>query len=95
MGRVRADAVGLQHLLGVAVVGGDEADAAERGGRLDDPPEGRVGRLDGAHDGGDHARVADHVGVREVDDAEAVALAAARATTSSATPAADISGFRS
>ena len=45
--RVRADAVGLEHLLGVAVVGRDEADAAERRRRADDLAERGVGRLDG------------------------------------------------
>ena len=91
---MRADAVGLEHLLGVAVIGRHEADPAERERRLDDTAERGVRRLDGADDGRDHARVADHVGIREVDDAEAVAVRQ-RSTTSSATPAADISGFRS
>ena len=39
--------VGLEHLLGVAVVGRHETDAAPAGDRLDDGAEARVGRLDG------------------------------------------------
>ncbi len=74
VGGVRADAVGFEHLLGVAVVGGDEADAPERVGRLDDAPERRVGCLNGADDGRDHSGMPDHVGVCEIDDAEAVSV---------------------
>ncbi len=61
---------GVEQLLGVAVVGGHEADAAELGDPLDDPAEAAVGRLDRLDDGRDHAGVADHVRVREVDDAK-------------------------
>ena len=43
--------------------------------------EARVGGLDRAHDGGDHAGVADHVRVREVDDAERVPALASSAQT--------------
>ena len=39
VGGERADAVRLEHLFGVAVVGGDEADAARSPGRLDDDAE--------------------------------------------------------
>ena len=65
--RVRADAVRLQHLLGVAVVGGDEADAAGGVRRLDDVAEALVGRPRPPRHGGDRAGVADHVRIREVD----------------------------
>jgi hypothetical protein len=40
--------------------------------RLDDLPEAFVRRLDRLHRGRNRARVADHVGVREVHDREAV-----------------------
>ena len=46
-------------------------------------------------DGRDHAGVADHVRVGEVDDAEAVAVSRSSAQNRSATSSADISGFRS
>ena len=72
--RVRADAVVLEQLLGVPVVGRHEADAACAVRRLDDLAEAGVGRLDRRDDRRDHAGVADHVRVREVDDAEPVAL---------------------
>ena len=45
VGRVRR-AVGVQHRLGVAVVGGDEADAAASGDGLGDAGQAAVGRLD-------------------------------------------------
>ena len=64
-------AVVLEHLVGVAVVGGDEQRAA---GVLDDPTtlaEARVDGLDRGDRGRDDAGVADHVGVGEVDDPEA------------------------
>ena len=73
--RVRARAVCLEHLLGVAVVGCDQADAARALDRLDDFAEARIGRLDGARHGRNGARVSDHVRIREIDDREDVALA--------------------
>ena len=72
VGRVRADAVCLEHLLRVAVVGRHEADAAPALDGRDDLAEAAVHGLDRLHDGRDHSRVADHVGVGEVHDREAV-----------------------
>ena len=89
---VRADAVVLEELLGVAVVGGDEAHAAALVDRVDDAAEARVGRLDRLDGRRDDAGVADHVRVREVDDDEAVRRPVS-AQNASATPAADISGL--
>ena len=73
VGRVRGvgRAVGLEHVLGVAVVGGDDAGAAGLVDGGDDPGEAGVDGLDRAHGGRDRARVPDHVGVGEVDDPEA------------------------
>ena len=64
-------AVLLEHLVGVAVVGGDDARAALGVDRLDDPAEALVDGLDRRDRRLDHAGVADHVGVGEVDDREA------------------------
>ena len=66
-------AVGLEHLLGVAVVGGDDAGPARLVHGGDDLGEVAVDLLDGGDRRRDHAGVADHVGVGEVDDPEAVA----------------------
>src|SRR4029077_12387741 len=62
----------LEHVVAVAVVGGDDAGAAPGRDRGDDLAEAGVDRFDRGHRGGDHARVADHVGVCEADDPEAV-----------------------
>ena len=51
------------------------ADAAELADTLDDPPEAPVGRLARLDHGRDRPGVPDHVRVREVDDAERVAVA--------------------
>ena len=67
MGSVRADAVRLEQLLRVAVVGSDEADAAGGVRCLDDDTEAFVRDLDRGRHSGDRARVADHVRVGEVD----------------------------
>ena len=67
-------AVGIAHVFAVAVVRGDEQFAAEAQGFLDD---GFHARVDGFHrlDGGlDHAGMADHVGVGEVEYHEIVIL---------------------
>ena len=66
---VRA-AVGLEHVVGVAVIGGDHARAAGLVDGVDHLLQAPVDRLDRLHRGRDHAGVADHVGVREVDDPE-------------------------
>ena len=93
--RVRA-AVGLEHVVGVAVVGGHDADAARLVHRLHDPAEALVHGLDGLHRGLDHPGVADHVRVGEVDDPEAeVALAPALHERVGRAPRALISGFLS
>ena len=68
---VWADAVVGEELLGVPVVGDDEAHAAGPFDRAHDPAEARVGRLDRLHDRRNDSGVADHVGVREVDDDKA------------------------
>ncbi len=93
MGRVRADAVVLQERLGVPVVGDHERNAARPLDRLDHAAEAVVGRLHRLDDRRDHAGVADHVRVREVDDDEAVAVSSIARTNRSATSAADISGL--
>ena len=67
MGRMRRAVVG-DHLVGVAMIGRHERDAAlalERGQHL---AHARVHGLHGRHRGGDHARVPHHVGVGEVHD---------------------------
>ena len=84
---------GCEHRLRVPVVGGDERHAAGALDRLDDLAEARVGRLDGLTTAGIDARVADHVRVREVHDAERVALADLLARSARATSRADISGL--
>ena len=72
---VRADAVRVEHLLGVAVVGGDEATPpAARPRRR--PARGSVDRLDRLDRRRDRPGVPDHVRVGEVDDGEAVAALA-------------------
>ena len=60
----------VDHHLGVAVVGGDQRDAALGQRRGDDPGGAGVGRLAGGDGRFQHAGVADHVGVGEVDDHE-------------------------
>ena len=94
VGGVRA-AVRLEHVVGVAVVGGHDADAAGFVHRLDDPAEALVHGLDCLHGGLDHPGVADHVRVREVDDPEAEVALAQRSTSASAAALALISGFLS
>ena len=66
-------AVGLEHVVAVAVVGGDDAGAADALDRRDHVAEAAVDLLDRLDGGGDDAGVTDHVRVGEVDDAEAVA----------------------
>ena len=66
--RVRLAGLVVEHLLGVAVVGGDEelpADGTQRGV---DAPEALVERLDGLDGGVEVARVTHHVAVGEVAD---------------------------
>ena len=63
-------AVRLDHVVGVAVVGGDQAGAAARAHGVADAAEAGVDRLDRRDGGRQHAGVADHVGVGEVDDHE-------------------------
>src|SRR3954447_2515713 len=64
--------VGLEHVVAVAVVGGDDAGAAFGGDGVDDLGELGVHRFQGLDGGGDHARMSHHVRVGEVDDPEAV-----------------------
>ena len=73
MGRV-GTAVGLQHVLGVTVIGCHHARAPVGVHRRHDLAEAGVDRLDRLNGRLDHARVADHVGVGEVDDRERRAL---------------------
>ena len=58
----------LDHLLGVAVVGGNQRRAALGHRRLDDAPDASVHRLDGLDRGLEHAGMADHIGVGVVHD---------------------------
>ena len=73
--RVGVRAVALEHLLGVAVVGRDETGAAELLDLRHQAPETGVDGLDRTHDRRNDPRVTDHVGIREVHDREAVAVA--------------------
>ena len=77
VGGVRA-AVRLEHVLRVAVVGGDQAGAPGRVHRLDDMRQTVIDGLDSVHGGVDDARVPDHVRVGEVDDPERGRVAAPR-----------------
>ena len=71
-----------------------DAGAAARVHRSDDLAEAAVDRLDRRDRRRDHAGVADHVGVREVDDPEArLVLAARRATNAAAASGALICGL--
>ena len=70
-------AVGLEHLLGVAVVGGDRCRRRRSRGPRRRPRPSRASTSSTAVDRRrDHAGVPDHVGVGEVDDPEAVAVVA-------------------
>ena len=71
-------AVRLEHVLGVAVVGGHDRHAARAGDGVEHPSQLGVDRLDGPDHGRDDAGVADHVGVGEVDHDEAEAAAGQR-----------------
>ena len=57
-------------MIGVAVVGGHHAHAAALVHRRDHLAEAPIDGLDRLHSRLDHARVTDHVGVREIDDPE-------------------------
>ena len=72
MGGVRR-AVGLEHVLGVAVVGGDDAGPTRFVHGRDHASQAPVDRLDRLDRRRDRSGVTDHVGVREVDDPEAEA----------------------
>ena len=63
-------AVRLEHVVRVAVIGGDHERTTGRLHRGDDVPEACVDGLDRRDRSADHAGVADHVGVGEVDDPE-------------------------
>ena len=65
VGRV-GRAVGVAHVLGVAVVGDDDAGVAGGQGRFDHGAGTGVGGFHGFHHGLEHAGVAHHVGVGEV-----------------------------
>jgi hypothetical protein len=62
----------LAHLLGIAVIRGDEDLAPDRLGRRHHPPQAAVHHLDGLDGGLEVARVADHVGVGIVADDDVV-----------------------
>ena len=66
----RRRAVGVDHRLGVAVVGGDERHATALANRRDHRADARVDGLDGLHRRREDARVAHHVAVRVVDDVD-------------------------
>ena len=68
MGGVGGRAVSVQHPLGVAVVGGNEGHAAHPGGSLHHLAHPRVHGLHGLDGGLEHAGVAHHVAVGEVED---------------------------
>ena len=65
-------AVGVAHQLAVAVVGRDEELAAEGERLFHDLAHAVVDRFHGFDAGLDHAGVADHVGIGEVQDDEVV-----------------------
>ena len=65
-------AIGLEHDLGVAVVGGDHGDAAHFQGGLHHPAHARVHRLHGLDGGLENAGVAHHVAVGEVQDDDVI-----------------------
>ncbi len=75
MGCMGAHAVVFEHLFGIPVIGRDHAYPAGGRHRLDHPAEAAVDRLAGRDHGRDDPRVADHVGVREVDHRERVPVA--------------------
>src|SRR2546423_9970651 len=79
VGRVGLPRCGVDHEFAVAVVGGDEAATACAAERLRYPVEACVNVLDGLDGLLKIAGVADHVGVREVDD-EDIGLALFNAT---------------
>lgn len=59
--RMGGTRLGVDHLLGVPMVGGDEQDVARLLARLVDDAHGLVGVRDGLNGGLVHTRVADHV----------------------------------
>ena len=75
MGGVGGDAVGVQHPLGIAVVGGDQGHAAHAGGGLHHLAHAVVHGLHGLDGGLKHAGVAHHVAVGEVEDDHVVIAA--------------------
>ncbi len=68
-------AVGVLHLLAVAVIGGDQERAARGAHGRGDGADAGVHRLDGVDGRVELAGVADHVGVGEVDEDEVVLAA--------------------
>ena len=78
MRRVRLAGFIVEHLLGVAVIGGDEQLAARGLHRLENTPEAPVHRLDGLYRGVEIAAVADHVGIGVVADDDVVLIVAHR-----------------
>ena len=75
-------AVGLEHVVGVAVVGGDHAGAAARRAPPRRPRARHASTVSTAlHRRGDHAGVADHVGVGEVDDRRTAGASSRQAAT--------------
>ena len=59
---------GVDHLLAVAVVGGDDGAAALSLDGVEDSAAADIDGFDGLNGGGENAGVADHVAVGEVDD---------------------------
>ena len=67
MRRMRRSVI-CDHLVAVAVIGRYERESAFAANGVDDLAHAGIHRLNGGDGGGDDARVADHIGVREVHD---------------------------
>ena len=80
MGRVRRP-VRLEHVVAVAVIGGDQTGPASVADGGDHVAEAGVDRLDRGDRRRDDAGVADHVRVGEVDDPEVVSRLPTSAST--------------
>ena len=71
LGTVGSD---VKHVIGVAVVGGNQRKAALGENRRDNLGQGIVNGLDSLDGGVEHAGMANHVAVREVHDVEISAI---------------------
>ena len=95
VGGERGRPVGVDHRLGVAVVGRDERHAARRSDRRDDRADAGIDGLDGRDRRLEDAGVAHHVAVRVVDDVDVGASSSIASTSRSVTSGSLISGLRS